>query len=593
MVRSALFCCLIATPLLAGPTYDDAIAASKRHAGSHDRLSLQYMGAAAASPLAVAPFSLRYQTALARYREGSLDNLGWTAADLFHMRLAPGELSKALSLSFRVMRDRGEDTLIVQLFRRYRTRSVFTSLDDEGTQVLSSALDKTGDQAAASLLWERLIEHYPITPESRWAMAKLEGTECRGKPYAYRLDVLRRVSRNATVDPGLATWLAAILDRPVRPLRGGVVLLGSVDKLEAMQYLRLYEQAATYGEELVPSLTNQPDVIRALKVVGDAYSALGKHSIAIIYYGRADVIAHGADRDLRESYASALTKTGNFMLAASLYESLKGRRNNTHYAWQVFWNRYRSGDHLSSFDVLKTLPVHGSRDPYLRDAALYWKGRVLTKLGRDVEAKHQWSQLSKGPLPFYRTMALPGEGRERGAIRSIPQALRDTIKAASVRFVIDPMLVMSVIQAESRFRAESVSHVGARGMMQLMPYTAVRIAKLIEDYDFTLSRLSEPETNIVYGAYYLKLLLNFYDGNVGLTVAAYNAGPRAVNTWLRACLTCSFDEFVETITYPETKKYVREVLGNYSRSSELRGADKVALMAPSLPRTVKDESTIF
>jgi soluble lytic murein transglycosylase-like protein len=106
--------------------------------------------------------------------------------------------------------------------------------------------------------------------------------------------------------------------------------------------------------------------------------------------------------------------------------------------------------------------------------------------------------------------------------RRSPAHLRPIIDKAARTHGLDPQLVEAVVGVESGFRPGAVSPKGARGPMQLMPGTAA-------DYGLRDARaMHDPERNIDAGARHLKSLLKRYSGNVALALAAYNAGPRAV-----------------------------------------------------------------
>ena len=93
------------------------------------------------------------------------------------------------------------------------------------------------------------------------------------------------------------------------------------------------------------------------------------------------------------------------------------------------------------------------------------------------------------------------------------------IETAATRHKIDPALVKAVIMAESRYNHRAVSKKGAGGLMQLMPHTAKALG--VQD-------IFDPEDNITGGVRYLKKLLNRFDGDTRLALAAYNAGSRYV-----------------------------------------------------------------
>ena len=126
----------------------------------------------------------------------------------------------------------------------------------------------------------------------------------------------------------------------------------------------------------------------------------------------------------------------------------------------------------------------------------------------------------------------------------------DLIVRASERYRVDPALVKAVIKAESNFNHRAVSPVGARGLMQLMPATA---AKLQVEDSF------HPENNIDGGVRYLRYLMNLFNGDLPLVLAAYNAGE---NTVLR------YNNSIPP--YQETRTYVRRVLDYFDKYSSAK-----------------------
>ena len=130
-----------------------------------------------------------------------------------------------------------------------------------------------------------------------------------------------------------------------------------------------------------------------------------------------------------------------------------------------------------------------------------------------------------------------------------------------------PELILAIIRQESEFDRRANSYVGARGMMQLMKYTAKLVAKQAK-LPYSISRLtSDPEYNIKLGSYYFDSLLNDYNGVYPFAIAAYNAGPNRVKTWRRingdpSKSELSYVDWVELIRFKETRNYVQRVLEN-------------------------------
>jgi soluble lytic murein transglycosylase len=124
---------------------------------------------------------------------------------------------------------------------------------------------------------------------------------------------------------------------------------------------------------------------------------------------------------------------------------------------------------------------------------------------------------------------------------------------------LDPALIAAVIYAESKF-APRQSSAGAEGLMQILPETAYYIAHLSGGSRFTASDLATPSINVAYGSYYLRYLLDHYDGDEMLAVAAYNGGLANVDSWVARARAKGGQLTVATIPFPETREYVQRVL---------------------------------
>tara|TARA_Y100000590_G_scaffold218087_1_gene247001 strand:- start:42 stop:2261 length:2220 start_codon:yes stop_codon:yes gene_type:complete len=127
-------------------------------------------------------------------------------------------------------------------------------------------------------------------------------------------------------------------------------------------------------------------------------------------------------------------------------------------------------------------------------------------------------------------------------------------------------LVLAVIRQESEFDEEAISYAGARGLMQLMTYTAKLVAKQAK-LPYSKSKLKNPDYNIKLGSYYLAGLLEEYEGSYPFALAAYNAGPRRVKYWKKINGNpqkgkIDYVDWVELIKFKETRNYVQRVLEN-------------------------------
>src|SRR5215212_1200213 len=143
---------------------------------------------------------------------------------------------------------------------------------------------------------------------------------------------------------------------------------------------------------------------------------------------------------------------------------------------------------------------------------------------------------------------------------TLPLRHEDIIRQQASDKDLDPALIAGVIFAESHFR-DQTSHAGAKGLMQLMPETADYIAQKSGGTAFVQGDLATPQVNIAYGSWYLRYLLDKYDGREALALAAYNAGQGNVDEWL-AQVGARGEQFraADHIPFPETRDYVKKVL---------------------------------
>ncbi|ETA69603.1 lytic transglycosylase domain-containing protein [Candidatus Pelagibacter ubique] len=144
-----------------------------------------------------------------------------------------------------------------------------------------------------------------------------------------------------------------------------------------------------------------------------------------------------------------------------------------------------------------------------------------------------------------------------------------TPKYINKRKIPESALILSIIRQESEFDLEANSHAGAKGLMQLMPYTAKLVSKQAK-LPYSKSRLTtDPEYNINLGSHYIAGLILQYDGSYPFAVAAYNAGPNRVKYWKKINKDpqkkqVDYVDWVELIKFRETRNYVQRVMENYN-----------------------------
>ncbi|MEM6400818.1 MAG: transglycosylase SLT domain-containing protein [Cyanobacteria bacterium P01_D01_bin.116] len=289
-----------------------------------------------------------------------------------------------------------------------------------------------------------------------------------------------------------------------------------------------------------------------------------------------------------------LTKLGKEAEAKQAYEYVVGNFPYSYYSWR---SAATLGLDVGNFNTLRDmspemkdrirpLPPAGSntfKELYLlgqeRDAWLQWETEFQNKAQPTVA-----EQFTEGLMQLARENYVGGisivaklEDREKPEEKAAYQELSrknmywqarypfpyfDLISQWSQKRNLNPFLVVSLIRQESRFQEKIKSIADATGLMQVLPSTAEWIAPQI-NVDYESTSLEDPNDNIMYGTWYLDSTHKQYQDSSLLAVASYNAGPGNVSKWLKTLPIDDPDEFVEAIPFPETKNYVRQVLGNY------------------------------
>jgi soluble lytic murein transglycosylase len=154
--------------------------------------------------------------------------------------------------------------------------------------------------------------------------------------------------------------------------------------------------------------------------------------------------------------------------------------------------------------------------------------------------------------------------RTRGEMdmgQRFPTPFRDLVLKRTREIGLDPAYVYGLIRQESRFIMDARSHVGASGLMQVMPATARETARYIGLSNFTADQINQRETNILIGTAYLKRALDDFGGSMAMAAAAYNAGPSRPRSW-RNGPVLDAAIWAENVPFGETRDYVKKVLSN-------------------------------
>lgn len=202
------------------------------------------------------------------------------------------------------------------------------------------------------------------------------------------------------------------------------------------------------------------------------------------------------------------------------------------------------------FEVEKTLKTKASVEPLIEyysakkyyNRALSLANNIISPVGKNLNLKEEpliWNSL-------------------------FPKAYESAVEKEAKKRKIHPYLVWSIMKAETQYKADAISPVGAVGLMQFMPYTSKKVAVLLKE-EHKVGKLFEPEVAIKYGAMYLRKLSDELGGQFPLVAAAYNGGPHRVKLWLRNFkqrdnTNMEYDVFIEHIPFSETRTYVKRVL---------------------------------
>ncbi|VAW46881.1 Soluble lytic murein transglycosylase precursor [hydrothermal vent metagenome] len=266
--------------------------------------------------------------------------------------------------------------------------------------------------------------------------------------------------------------------------------------------------------------------------------------------------------------ARALEATNQDKPAQALYKKLATKRD--YYA-------FLSADRLN-------LPYQFNPNPVKKvdTATLIQKypelQRIQELLAIDwpLSTKREWySLLNKADKnEFYVVGILANQWEQHAqAIRSMakakdwnalhlrfPTPYKEPVMQHAEKNNIDPAWIYGIMRRESAFSVDIKSPVGATGLMQIMPKTAKYMSQKLGGGNISYKKLTQAENNIELGSAYLKYLNQKYNGNKVLATAAYNAGPNRVDHWVSESLSLPADQWVDSITFSETRAYVKAVL---------------------------------
>jgi soluble lytic murein transglycosylase len=364
------------------------------------------------------------------------------------------------------------------------------------------------------------------------------------------------------------------------------------------------------------------------------YESLGNIDQALVQYQA--LSERSRDNELREEAgwrpAWIYYLRGDDNAAYAAFKRLAARRDNTRYGTAALYWQGRMAYRTERQDEAKQIFLGILRDPdesYYKGAAAGWlermgvaveekraaesnpasapepqlnatqafrlaRARELSELALNQLATAELDEMrNRGvePLPlrlllvreyernqaFNRSVVLAGQlaGGSDGLLRyRYPLAYWETVKKLAQERGLDPHLVVGLIRQESLFDPNAVSRASALGLMQLLQSTAAQVARRLRLQPPDRERLFDPGLNVALGTQYLKDLLQRYSNNLVKAIAAYNAGENAVARWEKQIGPVEEDEFIERISYAETRLYVKLVLRNLRIYRKLYGGEK-------------------
>lgn len=216
--------------------------------------------------------------------------------------------------------------------------------------------------------------------------------------------------------------------------------------------------------------------------------------------------------------------------------------------------------------------------------------RILVSEYSALKQYHRSAYLAHTYFSDARKKMGPEIGRELWT-SAYPRAYEDSVTKYAKQFVVPDELIWGIMRAESQFKVDAISPVGALGLMQVMPFTGMRLSTLMKEPKFEASDLLKADSSIKYGSRYLRRLSDKFHGLSPLIAAGYNAGPHRVKSWVYSFGDLDTDEFIEHIPFLETRNYVKRVLSYqfiYSRLYKGK-PDFMEYLAKRIPYSASDK----
>ena len=510
---------------------------------------------------ALAPAYQRYQalrasvprTAIGKAAKARVAGLREQYPKAFPLQTAQAYYNEA-----RLLLKEGDVETAQNLTEQFQTRFSTSSLRPDGLLLLAGIYKSQGRREAAIEQWQEIVERYPRTalaPKALYHWARFFWNQDEDDA---ALPLFKRLTTEyPRQDLAAEAWYA----------------MGRI-----FQSKRDNANAASAYQHLKQQFSRAPLAREAHWQQGWMAYSQGEYRTAQNIFQKLAQSVPGTAEGKRALYwqARATGRLGQSEGAASVYRRILRRYPHDYYA---LWAEKRLGTTLSALPrkPLPTSPppllsavqtMHYQRCTTLADLGLLNLARRELDFVRHLAPKgarwtkffiSEYQRLNDHTSVFQLIQQLKIQSAVKQAY-FYPQAYWDVILAHAEKNGIDPYLIVALIRQESLFDAAAVSPANAYGLMQLLPTTAAQLTDLpLNDG----SALTDPAFNIRLGTAYLRGLLKRYQGSVILALSAYNAGEKAADKWRSRSGHLEPDEFIENISYGETRQYVKLVLRNY------------------------------
>ena len=487
--------------------------------------------------------------------------------DEAELRLREGDATGA--------RRTAENALETDLAPGDRARALWT---------VAQAERAAGDRMGAEATCRTLAREVPTDPLAPRALVAAAGWRWNADDDAGALELFRESVRRFPDAPQSAEALYAI---------------GRI----AQEAGRADEAARTYGE-LAERFPNAPLAAEARFRTGWVRYLAGDFAIAAERFRRIAAESEGSARAAAAYWeARSLERVGRNKDAEERFAMLVERHPRSYYA-------VLAEERLGRAMELRDAPPPGPPTPFPSDLTgpHAERARLLAGLGfprfarREVDALRVEGAPALSLLEGYRAVGantaairlareMPAEG-DALAPYLYPLGYWEAVYPAARERNLDPLLVAALIRQESLYDPAAVSSANAHGLMQLLPSTARDVVRDTGAPPPSVEALHRPEVNVPLGVALLARLRDRYRGSLEKALAAYNAGEDAVAKWERRYVGREADEFVELISYRETRDYVKSVLGNYRTYQTLYAPSASATSRGSPPNAPFDMMTM-